>query len=148
MFICIQKTNFIPHIVHKILQFNNLICQKPILIQQFDYPKALASVHPAKIEELLTSLMKVNISSSRWLIYSTWLELNKLAKFLRCGLSEKYILIPSWWRSLSYRTQSTDFQSKSMDWFLYDRDLPHERVKMLEQLSYDVVSCAAVSVGS
>ena len=71
MFICIQKTNFIPHIVHKILQFNNLIGQKPILIQQFDYPKALASVHPAKIEELLTSLMKVNISSSRWLIYST-----------------------------------------------------------------------------
>ena len=35
----------------------------------------------------------------------------------------------SWWTSLSYRNQSFDLQSKSMDWFLYDRDLHHERVK-------------------
>ena len=35
----------------------------------------------------------------------------------------------SWWRSLSYRIQSIDSQSKSMDWFLYDRDLHHERVR-------------------
>ena len=34
-----------------------------------------------------------------------------------------------WRRSLSYRNQSIDLQSKSMDWFLYDRDLHHERVK-------------------
>ena len=34
-----------------------------------------------------------------------------------------------WWqRSLSYRNQSIDLLSKSMDWFLYDRDLRHERV--------------------
>ena len=26
-------------------------------------------------------------------------------------------------RSLSHKNQSTDLQSKSMDWFLYDRDL-------------------------
>ena len=31
-------------------------------------------------------------------------------------------------RSLSYRNQSIDLQSKSMDWFLCDRDLLHERV--------------------
>ena len=31
-------------------------------------------------------------------------------------------------QSLNIRTQSTDLQSKSMDWFLYDRDLRHERV--------------------
>ena len=32
-----------------------------------------------------------------------------------------------WWRrSLSYRSQSIDLQSKSMDCFLYDRDLFHE----------------------
>ena len=30
---------------------------------------------------------------------------------------------------LSYRNQSTDLQSKSMDWFLYDRDLCHKRVE-------------------
>ena len=27
-----------------------------------------------------------------------------------------------------YRDQSIDLQSKSVDWFLYDRDLRHERV--------------------
>ena len=32
--------------------------------------------------------------------------------------------------SLSYRNQPIDLQSKSMDWFLYDRDLRHERVKI------------------
>ena len=31
--------------------------------------------------------------------------------------------------SLSYKNQSIDLQSKSMGWFLYDRDLRHERVK-------------------
>ena len=38
----------------------------------------------------------------------------------------------SWQSSLSYRNQSTDLQSKSMDWFLYDRELHHERVKQKE----------------
>ena len=30
-----------------------------------------------------------------------------------------------------YRNQWIDLLSKSMDWFLYDRDLRHERVKAL-----------------
>ena len=30
---------------------------------------------------------------------------------------------------LSYRNQSIDLVCKSMDWFLYDKDLHHERVK-------------------
>ena len=30
---------------------------------------------------------------------------------------------------LPYRNQSIDLQSKSMDWFLYDKDLCPERVK-------------------
>ena len=34
----------------------------------------------------------------------------------------------SWRRPLSYRNQSIDSESKSMDWFLYDKDLRHERV--------------------
>ena len=29
---------------------------------------------------------------------------------------------------ISYRNQSMDLKSKSVDWFLYDRDLRHERV--------------------
>ena len=36
----------------------------------------------------------------------------------------------SWRRSLSCRNQSIDLESKSMDWFPYDRDLRQERVKM------------------
>ena len=32
-------------------------------------------------------------------------------------------------RPLSYRNQSIDLQSKSMDWFLYDRGPRHVRVK-------------------
>ena len=35
----------------------------------------------------------------------------------------------SWRRSLSYRNESIHLLCKSMDWFLYDRDLRHERVK-------------------
>ena len=41
-------------------------------------------------------------------------------------------LIFSWRRSLSYRNQSIDLQSKLMDWFLYDSDLRHERVTALK----------------
>ena len=33
-----------------------------------------------------------------------------------------------WRRSLSYRNQSIDLQSKSMDWFLYDSYLRHEKL--------------------
>ena len=29
---------------------------------------------------------------------------------------------------LSHRNQSIDFQSESMDWFICDKDIPHERV--------------------
>ena len=35
----------------------------------------------------------------------------------------------SWERYLSYRNQSIDLPCKSMDRFLYDRDLRHERIK-------------------
>ena len=34
----------------------------------------------------------------------------------------------SWRRPLSYRNQSTDLFRKSMDWFLYNKNLRHERV--------------------
>ena len=37
-------------------------------------------------------------------------------------------LTPSCRSPLSYRNQSINLQSKLMDWFLYDRDLRHERV--------------------
>ena len=50
----------------------------------------------------------------------------------------KYIIHPthstltlSWRRPLSYRNQSIDLRSKSMDWILYDNGLRHERVNKL-----------------
>ena len=39
----------------------------------------------------------------------------------------KRLTLP-WGRSLSYRNQSIDLLCKSVDWFLYDRGLCHERV--------------------
>ena len=51
-----------------------------------------------------------------------------------CGSGATLIL--SWRRSLSYRNQSIDLQSKSMDSFRYDRDLRHEMVKQILKLSF------------
>ena len=39
-------------------------------------------------------------------------------------------LTVSWERSISYRNQSIGLQSKSMVWFLNDRNFRHERVKL------------------
>ena len=36
----------------------------------------------------------------------------------------------SWKKFLSYRNQSIDLLCKSMDWFLYDRDLRYEIVNI------------------
>ena len=40
----------------------------------------------------------------------------------------KFILTLSWRRPLSYRNQSIDLICKSMDWFLHDNGLRHDRV--------------------
>ena len=42
-----------------------------------------------------------------------------------------HILTFSWLRYLSYRNQPIDLQGKSMDWFLYDRDVHHARIKSI-----------------
>ena len=33
---------------------------------------------------------------------------------------------------ISYRNQSINLLPKSMDWFLYDNGLPHERIKVFK----------------
>ena len=43
---------------------------------------------------------------------------------------ESSILTLSCRRPLSYRTQFIDLQSKSIDWFVYDKGLRHERVNI------------------
>ena len=42
----------------------------------------------------------------------------------------------SWRRPLSYTNQSIDLQSKSMDWFIYDNGLRHERVNETWPIRY------------
>ena len=42
----------------------------------------------------------------------------------------------SWRRPLLYRNPSMDLQSKSMDWFLYDNDLRHERVNPFDATGF------------
>ena len=52
------------------------------------------------------------------------------------------LLIPCWYfksmdvvlRSLPYRNQSIDLQSRSMDWFLYDTDIRHKRVNIRSEI--------------
>ena len=51
-------------------------------------------------------------------------DFNKVACF-----SEHLFLTLSWRRLLSYRNQPIDLQNKSMDCFLYDNGLRHERVQ-------------------
>ena len=55
--------------------------------------------------------------------------LQKLYSNNEVSLEFTHWLTLSWRRPLSYRNQSIDLRSKSMDWFLYDNGLLHERVK-------------------
>ena len=56
-------------------------------------------------------------------------------------------LTPSWWKSLSYRNHSIDLLCKPMDWFLYDRGLLHERVKLLRLKYHRTIGFHMVSGG-
>ena len=47
-----------------------------------------------------------------------------------------YYLTLSWRRPMSYRNQSIDLLRKSMDWFLYDIGLHHERVNNAKVVTY------------
>ena len=50
----------------------------------------------------------------------------------------------SWWRPLSYRNRSIDLLHKSMDWFLYDSGLRHERVKCIVLNYYHCVKSVCI----
>ena len=49
-------------------------------------------------------------------------------EFIFNSYTEQATLTLSWRRPISYRNQSIDLLRKSMDWFLYDIGLRHERV--------------------
>ena len=50
------------------------------------------------------------------------------------------VLTLLWRRSLSCRNQSTDLLCKPMGWFLYDRDIRHERDKYLNSCCKSLVT--------
>ena len=52
-----------------------------------------------------------------------------ITKIVKTNEVQNYHLTLSWRRPLSYRNQSIDLPNKSMDWFIYDNGLRHERVK-------------------
>ena len=56
---------------------------------------------------------------------------------IKCSLVQ---LTLSWRRPLSYRNQSIDFLCKSIEWFLYDNGLRHERVKEIHRLWKEINS--------
>ena len=60
-------------------------------------------------------------------------------------LKNVWFLKLSWQRSASYRNQSIDLLWKSVDWFRYDRDLCHERVKVLMLMLMIKNSCSSYS---
>ena len=62
-----------------------------------------------------------------------------LTSIQKCSLMPATSLTLSWRRALSYRNQSTDLQSKSKDWFLYENGIRHERVK--KETLAQVFSC-------
>ena len=67
-----------------------------------------------------------NSQNQLWHSFVSWTNLRqKVVLFIRPTLT-----LP-WRRSLSYRNQSINLQIKSMNWFLYDRDHRHERVKKM-----------------
>ena len=60
----------------------------------------------------------------------TELKYNKYLLELHCSFVVKGDLTLLCRKPLSYKNQSIDLESKSIDWFLYDTNLSHERVKM------------------
>ena len=74
----------------------------------------------------LSNLSKPDLESNLIKIYAWKLSKQILSKNLSLWIQ---FLTLSWRRPLSYRNQSNDLHSKSVDWFLYDSGLRHERVK-------------------
>ena len=79
------------------------------------------------------SLSKIKKKKNCWEIKKFSIEKqNQGLKILFLTWKYYTVLTLSWRRSLSYRNQSIDLQSKSMDWFLYDHGLRHESVKSFQ----------------
>ena len=95
---------------------------------------------------MISFLQIASLSNSIPEVYSELCQITRMKRFanivhgidyFRRTLQHRYLtgfwmccFILSWRTSLSYRNRCIDLQIKSMDWFLYNRNLPHERVKL------------------
>ena len=78
--------------------------------------------------EISSKLTIIKTLELRQWLFMVLLYLNIFHTFVTSPLFLTELSL-SWRRSLSYRNQSIDLLSKSMDWFLHHRDLRHKRVK-------------------
>ena len=78
-------------------------------------------------------------------VETAWVYILGLRQWEPCILSRlsskmfhsmQHYLTLSWQMSLSCRNQSIDLQCKSMGWFLYDRDLRHEKFKRYRDIYF------------
>ena len=69
----------------------------------------------------------IHSGSSGWFYLMIAVTLSFCHSYCKALMSD--ILTLLWRRSLPYRNQSIDLHCKSMNWFLYDRNLRHETVK-------------------
>ena len=80
--------------------------------------------------------MSISYATCRFLLFSviqSSLSILFIIQIFPCNFFESFlsptISTLSWRRSILYRNQSIDLLCKLTDWFLYDRDYHHERVK-------------------
>ena len=109
----------------QLLQYSNFyfICACKILNFSF----ALLIVHLLKRPTNLSHFPNKTLVFHRKLkqLLEIFRELSSLFRLK----FKTFDLTHSWRRPLSCRNQSIDLQSKSIDWFLYDNGLRHQRVK-------------------
>ena len=93
----------------------------------YSYPVPLITFHrPSSCHELDSSSIVFHLSSPP--ATQLFSHLSYVSYYVLHFTLNYSFLTLSWRRSLSHRNQSIDLLCKSMDWFLYDRDLRHESV--------------------
>ena len=128
--------------LRRIFFWKNLYALKPkeqLMVSKF-YCLCLCVVFIVLSEYLKAFPKHFKWCSNLYICYGDWRSNTKRAEdqaFTVMVLVSHLSL--SWRRSLSYRNQSIDLLCKSMDWFLYNRDLHHERVKNLQTLNSFVI---------
>ena len=98
----------------------------------------------------ILELSKLRHLSDLWM--DGWMQVFHQGLFFKCTFCKGEMLFLAWcaafnplchltlsWRRPLYRNQSIDLWSKSVDWFLYDNSLRHERVNPILRISAALV---------